>query len=471
MRLKQEIYYLKSPLSCSRHMKDKLNKVDFHWFVVRTLPHQEKKLAGMLERHMETAKNVLEVYCPTHTTVNVRKQGKETPAPLFAGIVFVLSTRLAIAEFIEKYYSEGTLMYDHNKSGQGLKPSLLTIPEEQMRLFKDFNENYSEKLVVLERPYSDYAFNPKSGEPNEIVKVVDGPLAGREGYIARFRRDKRLVFNMKTWEKGRFLTVSLPNIWDFHVVRLHNTGGDRLSIATEKGRAADLLIGMLQGCGYGERTASMLHGMIDRLVAKPSLVALCQELYKKGHTDLSRRLAQMDSREAELVINLVRYEHDNPGYVKAHWDEITLRPFLTPTSGTDMEDGSGEATLQHPGFTEYIRKVGITEQVYYPEEEKDGVSHTYYYAHIGIREDKDEEEYVLFANCDGFLGEYFLTGGKANEKLVGGAAQATNEDKPRHGKKSSLNLSAIMLLPYIRYWPKKAQTSGHGKVSLPEAAG
>ena len=64
-----------------------------------------------------------------------------------------------------------------------------TIPEEQMRFFKDFNENYAEHVIVLEKPYSDYAFNPKTNEPNEIVKVLDGPLKGREGYLTRFHRN------------------------------------------------------------------------------------------------------------------------------------------------------------------------------------------------------------------------------------------------------------------------------------------
>ena len=31
---------------------DKLNKVDFQWFVVRTLPHQERKLANLLSAHL-----------------------------------------------------------------------------------------------------------------------------------------------------------------------------------------------------------------------------------------------------------------------------------------------------------------------------------------------------------------------------------------------------------------------------------
>ena len=418
-------------------MKDKLNRVDFRWYIVRTLPHQERKLAEMLEQYKEKAANILEVYCPTHTTVSVRRRGEEVPVPLFAGCVFVLSTRSAITVFMERHYSEGTLLYDFKKERRG-RADLLTIPEEQMRMFKDFNENYAEHLVVLERPYSDYAFNSKSGEPNEIVRVIDGPLAGREGYIARFRRDKRLVFNMRSLEKGKDLAVSIPNIWDFHVVRLHNAEGDRLSVATEKGRAADLLIGMLQGCGYGERTLHMLYDMTDRLVTKPSFGTLCQYLNKNGDTVLSGCLARMSGDEAELILNLIRYECDNPGYVRENWNKLILRPFLTPTAGVEFEEGRDRAELSHEDFTEIIRKVDITEEVYYPTEEKDGTVTTTYYAHVGVLKNGEKDGYTVFANWDDFLGEYFLTAGKAHEKLVGGTVQTVRGEDKEGEKKEKL---------------------------------
>lgn len=50
----------------------------------------------------------------------------------------------------------------------------MEIPENQMRMFMDFNVNYPEDVLVLERPYSDYAFNPKNNQPNDAVIVTDG---------------------------------------------------------------------------------------------------------------------------------------------------------------------------------------------------------------------------------------------------------------------------------------------------------
>ena len=292
-----------------------------------------------------------------------------------------------------------------------------------MRLFKDFNENYSDQMVILERPFSDYAFNPKTNEPNDMVRVIDGPLAGKEGYITKFRRDKRLVFHMRGFGQNKDMAVSISNIWNFHVVRLHNAENDRQTIGTMKERAADLLIGMLQGCGYGEQALPMLYDITERLVIKDSITSLCDELGKHGHGRLADKAANINAEEARLILNLIRYERDYPGYVKSNWNKLVIRQFLTHTPGVEMAEGQDEALLRHKSFTEIIRKVDITEEAYYPSKEEGGTITTTYYAHIGMKQDENNGSFTLFANWDYFLSEYFMTGGKANEKLVGGEQQ------------------------------------------------
>ncbi len=403
-------------------MTDKLNRVDYHWFLVRTRPGHERELCALIEREKGKTRNVLEAYCPTHTTVNVCRGDNERRMPLFDGYVFVLATQDALVAFLRDHYPNAFLRYNRRQTPEE-KATLCTIPENQMRAFKDFNENYADKVVVLERPYTDYAFNAKADEPNEIVRVVDGPLAGCEGYVCRFRRKRGLVFHVQGAEPGRCLTVSYPNVYDLHVVRLHNAEGDRLSVGTEKGRAVDLLAGILQACGYGEETLPRLYGMVERLVLKPSLESLCKDLRKQGEVALADRMGHLTAGETGLLLNLVRYEHDNPGYVRNTYTRLILRPFLTPTPGIEMAEGKDGAELRHKGFTEIVRKVDITEEVYYPSRQKGGTVTTPYYAHVGSIEDKEKGGYTLFANWDGFLGEYFLTAGKANMKLVGGTVR------------------------------------------------
>ena len=401
-------------------LSDKLNTVDYHWFLVCTKPGHEPELCALIEREKGKIRNILEVYCPTHTKVYVRRGDNEQRLPFFDGYVFVLATQGALAEFLRDNDSGAYIWYNRKRTPDE-KAVVCTVPESQMRAFRDYNENYADKVIVLERPYTDYAINAKTDEPNEIVRVVDGPLAGCEGYICRFHKKKGLVFRVQGIMPGSWLTVTYPNASDLHVVRLHNAEGDRLSIGTEKERAVDLLVGILQGCGYGERTQAMLYGLMERLAADMSLEALCKHLQKQGEKALTDRLAKLTTQEAELLINLARYEHDTPGYVKENWPRITLRPFLTPTSGIEMEEGKNEVELQHKDYTEIIRRVDITEEVYYPSRQEDGKTTTAYYAHIGRMEDKSG--FIYFANWDDFLRGYFLTAGKANEKLVSGKVQ------------------------------------------------
>lgn len=406
-------------------MPDKLNSVDYHWFLVCTKPGHELELRALIEREKGKIRNILEVYCPTHTKVYVRRGDNEQRQPFFDGYVFVLATQGALAEFLRNNDSDAYIWYNRKRTPDE-KAMACTIPESQIRAFREYNENYADKVIVLERPYTDYAFNAKTDEPNEIVRVVDGPLAGCEGYICRFHKKKGLVFRVQGMMPGCWLTVTYPNASDLHVVRLHNAEGDRLSIGTEKGRAADLLVGILQGCGYGEHTQSLFYELMERLAADLSLEALCKHLQQQGEKTLADRLAKLTTKEAELLINLARYEHDTPGYVRENWPRIILRPFLTPTSGIEMEEDKNEVELPHQDFTEVIRKLDITEEVYYPSRQEDGKITTAYYAHIGRMEDKSG--FIYFANWDDFLREYFLTAGKANEKLVSGQVRKVRNE-------------------------------------------
>lgn len=404
-------------------MKDKLNNVDFRWYIVRTRPHREKATVELLEKYKAENSNILEIYAPDRTTVDVGLGKEIKKGPLFSGFVFVLATQKALSEFLGRYSMEEFIQYER-KTENGKKASMSVIPEDQMRQLKDYNENYPDTAIPLERPYTDYAFNPKTNEPNDIVKVIDGPLAGTEGYITKFRRDKRLVYHLK----GLDMAVSIPNIWSFHVVRVHNAEGDKQTLGTIKERGVDLLIGLIQGCGYGEKTLPMLYEFIDELTFKPSLVDFCKSLYNKGHKELSQKIAKLNTKDAELILNLIRYEKDNSGYVKSNWNKLVIRPFLTPTPGSELKDNQHEIEIQHTNFTEIIRKVDITEQVYYPSKEEENIITTTYYAHVGIIQDKDKESFTLFANWDYFLAEYFMTAGKANENLVKGTKiQATNK--------------------------------------------
>ena len=186
-------------------LSDKLNTVDYHWFLVCTKPGHEPELCALIEREKGKIRNILEVYCPTHTKVYVRRGDNEQRQPFFDGYVFVLATQGALAEFLRDNDSGAYIWYNRKRTPDE-KAVVCTVPESQMRAFRDYNENYADKVIVLERPYTDYAINAKTDEPNEIVRVVDGPLAGCEGYICRFHKKKGLVFRVQGIMPGSWLS-------------------------------------------------------------------------------------------------------------------------------------------------------------------------------------------------------------------------------------------------------------------------
>lgn len=173
---------------------------------------------------------------------------------------------------------------------------------------------------------------------------------------------------------------------------------------------------------------ALLYEITDYLAATPTLLGLCQELFKNGDCELSRRITRLGTSDAELVLNLVRYEKSNPGYVRENWQNLVIRPFLTPTSGIDFDEGKDEGRIIHKDFTEIISKVSITELAYYPSKEKEETLTTTYFTHIGVIKNNDNS-FTLFANWDSFLKEYFRTEGNANLRLVQGITQIVNDEE------------------------------------------
>ena len=404
-------------------------ETDFRWYVVRSKPHQEKSLAEIISRGMEKEKNIIEVFCPINTIVTKRRNGKDVKAPLYSGHVFVLATYNALREFLKLNYPDGGILFRRFRyeDDNGRKSVPVTVPETEMRTFRELNDSYDERMVVLDRPYSDYAYNPKSGKMNEVVKIMDGMFAGRKGYFVRFGGERRLVFSILDDSGIPSLTLSIPNIWSFHVSRMVNGDIAKAGNPTERDRAIDMMIGTLHGCGLADRAMDKLLEMVDFLSGKTSWLELCKWLSRNGERSLSKAFAEYGKEEVSMVYSLIRYENDNKGYVEAAWARNFIRPFLTPTAGIIMGEAQ-EKQLAFPGYDVTIRRVEIEETVFYPHSQKEETATTTYYAHIGEMP-TTEGKTMLFANWDRLLGEYFLTAGKANACLVAGT-KAKDARKP-----------------------------------------
>ena len=461
------------------HNAQQTGEVDFHWFIVRTQPRQEEAFADVITKAQGYGKNILEVYCPVNTTVRVRRNGKDITTPLYTGHVFVYATLKALSDFIEQEYPQGGILYfkrkyaDSDEIGQ-LEP--LVVPVEQMQLFREFIDSYHDDMVILDRPYSDYAFNPKKGEYNEVVKIVEGPFKGRTGYVARFDGDKRLVFNLLEYEQDAIVpvTISIPNLWAFQLVRLTNIKDHKVGNATERDRAIDRMLGTIQACGYKDLSLSILENIVQLLCNQTTWSGLCKLLRQQKMETLSRAFAAYSKEDVSLIFSLIRYERSNKGYVHNTWRRNFLRPFLTPSSGLEgveekkdlsspaqsrleyyaalgrksvksvgnKENSAepkksmssvksvGDKIIPHESFTELIRPIEIREIIFDPDTRQEQTIKSPYFAHIGKMTDEDGT-ITYFVNWDKFLMEYFMTGDKANLKLLEGRTHQVKNRKNR----------------------------------------
>ncbi len=190
----------------------------------------------------------------------------------------------------------------------------------------------------------------------------------------------------------------------------------------------------------------MLYEIVESLAVKPSFAELRKDLIRKGHKALSQRMASLSAQDAELILNLVRYEHDNPGYVRNHWDKHVIRPFLTPASGVEFEDDKDKRYCHTHISRKSSERRTLRNKPTAPARAREESITTTYYSHIGIMPDTLHGGYILFANWDIFLGQYFLTTGKANERLVEGTSR--NGKGVKDGKNSGRK--AHRVVPELR---------------------
>lgn len=451
---------------------------EFKWYVVLfDKPNQELKFKRAVQADAEHTKNILQVYCPTKVVKEYLKansgakhakptNGKNTglqyrEIPLFTGADFVYASYQGLALYLKDYYPSGSILFKR-KLTASQKSEPLTVPENQMSKFINFNDNMIDYVVKLNKPFKDYAFNKKEGVPNDTLKIVDGVLAGLIGYFAKIAGKRGMVFKVANPYGGEPFTFAVPNIWNFHVVRLHNAELDKQTMATAKARAVDLLIGLLQGCGYGDSDIGAefnlllsqlskgisLQKTVDDLVSqrkavlkdsldldygidqteegsnnrkklRPAIPA--QEARLEQTKCLARHAMELTEDDRQLLFHLVNYVRDFPLYVQENWNQFSLRPFLTPTSGIMIPEGKDYAVVDHSDFREVIKRVVISEDVYFPSNGMERAEESTYYAHVGIK--KQGEGYILFTNWDKFLGAYFATDGLERAKLLGHPTQ------------------------------------------------
>ncbi len=371
----------------------------FAWYVIVTRAHQERKVCELLTERRQP--DILRVYLPERTVVSAVRAGRVERLPLLRCRVFVYGARRAIDAFLADCPYAASLQRDHTAR------RIMTVPEAEMECFIEFNRHDVDQLLVLERPYRRYLFDPVKGRANVRARVIDGPFAGLEGLLVRVRKDHRLVFRIGE------LAVSIPNVWQWHLLRLTDADEADERRRTDPAYLIDRLKAALQRSGLTHETGRYLIWAVRRLQAEASIAKLCAEAAANARIEaqpwqtVAQALAALTGPEAETLTSLSYYFSLHPDELDRRLADAPLRPFLTPAAEAADEDWPAEAAerpeiippaegmeasapvrlLAHAedGFTECMGRLTLTEDAYRAGDETARPRGVTYETHVGRR--------------------------------------------------------------------------------------
>lgn len=157
-----------------------------HWYAVHTRSRHEKKVADQL------GQKAVEYFLPLYDAVHRWKDRRKTvQLPLFPGYIFV---RIALREKLRVLELAGVVRL------VGFKGVPVALPDPEIASLK---AGLEAKLKAEPHPYL------KVGKP---VRVVRGPLAGREGILVRKKDKLRLVLSVDLIMRSMAVEVDAADV-------------------------------------------------------------------------------------------------------------------------------------------------------------------------------------------------------------------------------------------------------------------
>lgn len=223
-------------------------------------------------------------------TVGENQRPMEVLEPFIAGLVFVQSTKLLLDQWM-------------NEAGMGcrfytdVKGEPIIVPDNQIRLFKDYLSFVNSKVMVLRKPYS-YFLKKKR------IRILNGPFAGLEGRLFQIKGNYKLVYGLENTAlalsdiaKYTYVEVTHEPLSQLSYTYYYNLVKDDLQAMTEE-RATEGEV--LQRLQHWRQEASILT-MQNPLASSFVSIALQQtlaDLYDKQspcfkHEDILRSLKSL----------------------------------------------------------------------------------------------------------------------------------------------------------------------------------
>ena len=180
-----------------------------YWFPIRATYHRAKKVHDKI---VALNNNNLETYLPMQYRIEYVNDNSDTPTtrikeePLDKGLLFVRATPDHFRALLnyQSLIPGLTPYYNHFSTNESGKNDFLTVPDRQMESFRIIVESRNKDIIV------NQAEIPQFIEGDRVV-VTDGPFAGVEGVVMKYKHQKRVFVELKG--VGSYATAYVPEAW------------------------------------------------------------------------------------------------------------------------------------------------------------------------------------------------------------------------------------------------------------------
>lgn len=411
------------------------------WYAVKTIYNKEKESCEFLS----TLDGIAECYCPV--VRKTRGQGNDESVKRFGqmvqGVVFVSVKCPKHPEQTREQASDSIIRKLVNGRGYFKTPALdelavpaadldvyakihlvcvnpqntpldemirgARVPVDELRLFRAFAERITdmEEFQVLGPDYE------MREQEFDTIEIVDGPYAGFRGVVKQAgergsrkgAKDRRLFMRMGA------MSVCLPNVRKYSYIYIREASKGHRAETVNLWRHTDQLIGRLQAMGHTEDAAIRLRKMLTD--------ALQFKTFDEYADSDACPFRQMKSDDKACLYSVYRYfcqaQQSQIG-IDGLIQDVSLRPFLTPTSGQEIPDGQAYALVPHKDFTEIIIPVDLSSYFHDGNKQTKGEDYLYY-AHVGVKPGAQQSTLEVFVNWGEYYREYARLSSDARVKF------------------------------------------------------
>lgn len=176
-----------------------------YWFPIRATHHRAQKV---YERLAELHNDRLTPYLPTLCRIEYSNEDVDHPTqqvreePLDGGLLFVQCTLTDFRELLQHQILGLTPYYNHFATNEFGRNEYLVVPDRQMESFRIIVESRNQEIIVRQTDL------PPIIEGDRVM-VTDGPFAGVEGIVMKYKHQKRVFVQLQGI--GTYATAYIPS--------------------------------------------------------------------------------------------------------------------------------------------------------------------------------------------------------------------------------------------------------------------